>query len=505
MEARRLPQDRDSMPGARRSAGRSPAPPAAPARQAGHRLQMPGKQYYTWTGDVRSPRRQSSARGAKGPPTLGAGAEGDGQVTVQKEIGPRRQRVLDALAHRTPDQVPVDFGGCATTGIHASCVAALRDYYGLEKRPVKICEPFQMLGLIDDDLREAMGIDVIGVPGRGTIFGFENHDWRPWNFNGLEVLVSEDFRTATDPETGDTLIYPKGDTTARPSGRMPKGGFFFDAIIRQQQIDTDRLDPEDNLEEYALFTDRQLDDIEADILAANTGERAVFAAPVNTGLGDIALVPGAGLTDPRGVRDVAEWYMLTRSQPDVVHRIFERVVEIGIANLRKIHERVGEAIDVLYVCGTDFGTQRSAFCSVKTFDRLWKPHYAGLCRWVHANTTWKTFKHTCGSSERFFESMIDAGIDIVNPVQCSAAGMDPRMLKDKYKGRLVFWGGGIDTQHMLPFGAPAEVREQVLERCEIFSEQGGFVFNSIHNVQANTPVGNIAAMIDAVKELNGRR
>ena len=225
---------------------------------------------------------------------------------------------------------------------------------------------------------------------------------------------------------------------------------------------------------------------------------------MNTNLGDIAFVPGPDLVDPKGVRDVAEWYMLTASRPDVVHKIFERQVEVGIANLEKTHDRVGDAIDIIFLCGADFGTQTSAFCSVKTFDSLWKPHYADLCGWIHKNTSWKTFKHSCGSSERFYESMIDAGIDIINPVQCSAKGMDPRMLKDKYKGRLVFWGGGVDTQATLPFGTPAEVRAQVLERCEIFSEGGGFVFNSIHNVQANTPIENLVAMIDAVKEFNGR-
>ena len=425
-------------------------------------------------------------------------------MAIEKNLGPRRQRVLDVLNHRVPDQIPVDFGGSPITGIHVSCVAKLREHYGLERRLVKVCEPFQMLGLVEDDLREAIGIDVAPVFGRTNMFGFENSGWKTWLFNGQEVLVPDGFRVTVDPESGSTLIYPKGDTSARPSGHMPQGGFFFDAIIRQPDIDPDNLDPEDNCEQYTLLTDRQLDEIEADVLAANTGDYAVFASLVNTCLGDIAFVPAIDLVNPRGVRDVAEWYMLTRSRPDIVHKIFERVVEVGIANLAKVHERVGEAIDIVLLCGTDFGTQTSAFCSVKTFDSLWKPHYADLCRWVHDNTSWKTFKHSCGSSERFFESMIDAGIDIINPVQCSAAGMDPQLLKDKYNGRLVFWGGGVDTQHTLPFGTPAEVREQVLERCEIFSRNGGFVFNSIHNVQAGTPTENIVAMIDAVKEFNGR-
>lgn len=425
-------------------------------------------------------------------------------MTAQKKIGPRRKRVLDAINHRQPDQVPMDFGGSAVTGMHVSCVAKLRDHYGLPKRLVKVCEPYQMLGLIEDDLKEAIGIDVTPLMSRTNMFGFENRDWKLWTFNGLGVLVPEDFRLTVEPEKGGVLIYPKGDTNARPSGHMPKDGYFFNSVIRQKPIDPDNLNPDDNTEQYTLLTDAQLDAIEEDARTMNTGEYAVFASLINTALGDIAFVPGPDLTDPKGVRDVAEWYMLTASHPEVVHKIFERQVEVGIANFEKIHARVGDAIDVLFLCGTDFGTQTSSFCSVKTFDALWKPHYAALCDWIHKNTTWKIFKHSCGSSERFFESMIDAGIDIINPVQCSAKGMDPRMLKAKYRGRLIFWGGGVDTQQTLPFGTPAEVRREVLERCEIFSDGGGFVFDSIHNVQAGTPVENLVAMMDAVKEFNGR-
>ena len=426
------------------------------------------------------------------------------EMKAEKKIRPKRKRVLDAINHRTPDRIPVDFGGSAVTGMHVSCVARLRDYYGLEKRLVKVCEPYQMLGLIEDDLKEAIGIDVTPLMSRTNMFGFENRDWKPWIFNGLEVLTPEGFRTSVEPEKGGALIYPKGDTSARPSAHMPKDGFFFDSIIRQKPIDLERLNPEDNTEQYQPLTGAQLDAIEEDARAVDTGEYAVFASLVNTALGDIAFVPGPDLTDPKGVRDVAEWYMLTASHPEIVHKIFERQVAVGIDNMARINERVGDAIDVIFLCGTDFGTQTSTFCSVKTFDSLWKPHYADLCDWIHKNTRWRIFKHSCGASERFFESMIDAGIDIINPVQCSAKGMEPKFLKEKYKGRLVFWGGGVDTQQTLPFGAPAEVRAEVLQRCEIFSEGGGFVFDAIHNVQAGTPLENMIAMIDAVKEFNGR-
>ncbi|OPZ86482.1 MAG: methylcobalamin:coenzyme M methyltransferase [bacterium ADurb.Bin429] len=159
-------------------------------------------------------------------------------------------------------------------------------------------------------------------------------------------------------------------------------------------------------------------------------------------------------------------------------------------------------MDVAFTCGTDFGTQQSTFCSARTFESLYAPYYRRVNDWVHANTPWKTFKHSCGAVEPFLGRFIDAGFDVINPVQCSAAGMDPCLLKKKYGAHLVFWGGGVDTQRTLPFGTPKQVRAEVLERCRTFAPGGGFVFNAVHNVQANTPVENIAAMLAAVKEYN---
>jgi uroporphyrinogen-III decarboxylase len=410
-----------------------------------------------------------------------------------------RQRVLAALNHRQPDRVPVDFGSTAVTGIHVSCVAALRKHYGLENRPVKVHEPYQMLGLVEDDLKDAMGIDTEGVFPRKTMFGFPNAGWRPWNFNGLEVLVPADFVVTTDAN-GDTLIFPEGDTTVPPSGRMPKGGQFFDTIIRQKPIDDANLNVEDNVEEFGPLGSEDLEHFRSAVEAADATSRAVVATFGGTAFGDIALVPGPFMKDPRGIRDVAEWYMATRSKRDHVHRIFERQCEAGISNLEKIFAVTGNRVCAVFTCGTDFGTQTSAFCSVGTFRELWFPYYKQVNDWIHRNTTWKTFKHSCGSVERFYESFIECGFDIINPVQCSAAGMDPAQLKSKYGNRLVFWGGGVDTQKTLPFGNPEEVREEVLRRCEIFGKDGGFVFDAIHNVQAGTPVGNIVAMIEAVHE-----
>jgi hypothetical protein len=414
-----------------------------------------------------------------------------------------RDRLAATLSHKQPDRIPIDFGGTAVTGIHASCVAALRDYYSLEKRPVRVHEPFQMLALLDEDLQDAMGVDVTGIFARNTMFGFPAERWKPWLFNGLEVLVPGDFNIQID-DRGDNLIYPEGDTSVPPSGRMPKGGYFFDCIVRQEPIDEDRLDPADNTEDFLPISQQELDHLAH--AAKQVGpKRGVIAGFGGTAFGDIALVPGPFLKHPKGIRDVTEWYVSTSSRQSYIHRIFERQCEVALANLERIHAVVGDAVQAIFVCGTDFGTQTSAFCSVKTLRDLYFPYYKIINDWIHAHTTWKTFKHSCGAVSKFLPTFIEAGFDILNPVQCSATGMEPEQLKANFGNQLVFWGGGVDTQKTLPFGTPAEVREQVLRRCEIFAPGGGFVFNSIHNVQAQTPVENIVAMIDAVHEFNGGR
>ena len=413
-----------------------------------------------------------------------------------------RERVLTALNHKQPDRVPVDFGATSVTGIHVSCVAGLRDYYGLEKRPVKVHEPHQMLGWVEEDLKQALGVDVEGLLPRKTAYGFLNQNWKLWRMQqGLEVLVAGGFNTTVDAE-GCTLIYPEGDTTAPPSGKMPQGGYFFDTIIRQQPIDEEHLNPEDNLEEFGPISEEELAHIKAEVKRAAATGRAVIAKFGGMGLGDIAAVPAPFLKHPKGIRDIAEWYISTRSRRDYIHRIFSRQTEFALANLERIHAAIGEGIDLVYTCGTDFGTQTSSFCSLETFRELYLPYYRQVNDWIHANTRWKTFKHSCGAVEKFMRSFIEAGFEIINPVQCSAAGMDPEHLKQTYGERLVFWGGGVDTQRVLPFGTPAEVHEQVLRRCEIFSQGGGFVFNPVHNVQAGTPVQNIVAMVDALREFS---
>lgn len=410
-----------------------------------------------------------------------------------------KQRLVAALHHQSSDKIPVDFGGSAVTGIHYTCVAALREYYGLEKRPVKVHEPYQMLGLIEEDLMQAMGIDVEAAITPRTLFGFPNENWQPFRMdNGMEVLVSAQFKTTRD-RNGDLLIYPEGDLTVPPSGRMPKGGFYFDSIIRQDPVDDARLDPQDNLEEFGLISDDDLTYYEQTVAAAQATGRGVLATFSGTALGDIALVPGPFMKHPKGIRDVEEWYVSTVIRRDYIHQVFDKQSDLAVQNLTKLYQRLGNAVDAVFICGTDFGTQNSTFCSEETFRSLYLPYYRRMNDWIHAHTTWKTFKHSCGAVRSLIPGLIDAGFDILNPVQCSAAGMNDAEIKAEFGDHIVFWGGGVDTQHVLPFGTVEQVREQVKRRCDIFSKNGGFVFNTVHNIQANTPVQNIVAMLETVK------
>lgn len=416
-----------------------------------------------------------------------------------------RERILRALNHQDPDRIPLDLGSSPVTGMHVSVVAQLRQILGLDApgTAVKVVEPYQMLGEIQPDLMDALGVDVVGLGRNKTMFGFENTGWQPWTtFDGTPVLVPEGFNTEPEPD-GRLLMYPEGDKSAPPSGIMPAGGWYFDSIVRQPPIDDEKLDVADNLQEFEPISDEDLATFarEAERLSTET-DKAILANFGGTAFGDIALVPAPWLKQPKGIRDIAEWYMSTVSRRDYVYSIFETQCAIALANLERIYQVVGDRVHILFVSGTDFGTQRGPFISPDTYRTLYQPFHKQVNDWVHSHTSWKTFIHSCGSVRAFIPNFVEAGFDILNPVQVSAAQMDPHELKAEFGDRITFWGGGVDTQKTLPFGTPEQVREEVRQRIETFGPGGGFVFNTIHNVQPQTPVENVLAMYEAVREFN---
>jgi uroporphyrinogen-III decarboxylase len=180
--------------------------------------------------------------------------------------------------------------------------------------------------------------------------------------------------------------------------------------------------------------------------------------------------------------------------------MMDRSVDASIKCLRQLHDAVGDYCFGWGIAADDSGTQRAEFINPELWAEMIKPHYAKLCDWVHQNTNWKTFMHSCGSIYHLIPHMIEAGVDILNPIQTSAADMEPVRLREEIGGRIVFWGGGCDTQSVLPTASPEEVREHVRERLRIFKPGGGYVFTQVHNIQGDVPPENVIAMLDAVYE-----
>ncbi|MFI4911833.1 MAG: uroporphyrinogen decarboxylase family protein [Sedimentisphaeraceae bacterium JB056] len=415
-----------------------------------------------------------------------------------------RERLQCVLNHRRPDRVPMDFGAGGQTGIMASTVYKLKQYYGLLEpgERIKVIEPYQMLGEVDDKLRDHLGIDAVGVGPLYNMFGCRNEDYKEFTlFDGTPVWVPGHFNTEADG-SGNIPMYPQGDESCPPSAVMPSGGYYFDAVPRKVVTDDSGLDCRDNCEEFVPLSDEELSHFGKVVAGAreNYPDKGLYLTFPGAAFGDIGLVPATFLKDPRGIRDISDWYMSLALRPDYIKKVFEYQCENALANLKRLFEAVGNEIDVIFMSGTDFGTQSAPMMSEATYRELFLPYQKCLNDWVHENTTWKTFMHSCGAIEPLLEAIIEAGFDVLNPVQCSATGMDPEMLVDKYGDRLVFWGGGVDTQNTLPFGTPEQVFDEVSQRVNTMKRANGYVFNAIHNVQANIPPENFDAAIKAYKK-----
>lgn len=413
-----------------------------------------------------------------------------------------KERVKTIFEHRAADKVAVDFGGTSTSMINCAVIAGLRDYYGLEKRPPRINDMSTMTAYVDADLAACLGTDVCQLENYGDTYGHINTEWKEWTYHGTDILIPRNC-TVNPDGSGGYYVYPQGDACCLPSGHMPAGGYYFDNLTRTPEFDEDEADPEDNAEDYLPVGDAQIAHHKKLLAEVKKYDRFVNVGPAYTCLGDANNIPGPNLKDPKGIRSIADWYTAPLLYPEYVHAVYRLGVERSIANLERYWDAFGSDIDMIAVCGTDFGTQRGPFMSCDTFREFYLPYYREINRWIHSHTTWKTYKHCCGGVFEFIPLFIESEFDALNPVQCTAAGMEPRRLKETYGRDIVFWGGGVDTQSVLPFGKPEDVRRQVLERLEIFSKDGGYVFNTIHNIQANTPIANIVAMIDAIKEFNG--
>ena len=398
-----------------------------------------------------------------------------------------RERVLEALSFREPDRVPLDLGGSIMSGIMAHPLDRLRRHLGLEAHPVRVYEVFQMLGEVEMDLVERLGIDVLPVEPLVQFFGLRREGWKPWRlWDGTEVLMPGQFAIEVDA-AGDWLLRSGGDPNQPVEGRMPKNGFYFD-MPSLTAGHYDYVPPP--LEQ--VRRELRLQDAELEFLAARaehlrrTTDKALFL-----GCWDKFGLPWVG--------SIPDFLVLMVTDPGYVRDLFALRTQTALENLEKTKSYLGDNIDVLGLDGTDYGSQNAELFSPQLFAELYVPCFQVQNEWVHRHTRWKTWLHTCGSVTKILPQLIEAGVDILNPVQTSAAGMDPVWLKSRFGGKIVFWGGGVDTQRTLPFAAPGEVADEVRERVRTFAPGGGFVFNTIHNVQQGTPPENIVAAYDTAR------
>ncbi len=408
-----------------------------------------------------------------------------------------RERLRKAIHHQQPDRPPRDLGSTLVTGIQASAYARLKKALGITTGSIRVYDPYQMLAEVEEPVKKVLGVDTFGIQLPTTMFGYRNENWKPFRmFDGTEVEISGHFQYDVRPN-GDIVQYPKGDRSAPPSGHMPAGGFYFDTIVRQEPIDESKLDPREWVAQtYSLYTEEELRFVEeTSRWWYENSDYGLLGNFWGAGFGDIATVPGPAVLHPKGIRDPEEWYVSTLTRKEYITEIFRLQLELQMKNLAMYREAVGDRIDVIVMSGTDFGSQNGPFISPDAYREMFKPLHATMNGWVHAHTKWKTFYHTCGSIVPFFDDVAEAGLDILNPVQVSAVGMSPDVLKGKYGEKFVFWGGAVDAQHTLAFGTPDQVREEAFRNIRVFGAGGGFVFNNVHNIQATVPTENILALL----------
>ena len=404
-----------------------------------------------------------------------------------------RERVQKAVNFQVPDRVPVDLGGMKATGIAATAYARLKELLGLGG-PTRVLDPRFMIATVEEQVLRRFHADVLPVDLSGIVSAVRpDRDWVPRAaFDGTPLLFPPGTAIRQEADGSWIMLDARGEDTAF---RMPKGGYYFDdtSFNRGGRIDPTKFRPQADIPDEAL---RLLADYTAGL------HRDTEYALLGWGFGvcflGLSLITDRSSNVTQGRPD--EWMMMLLTEKETCHQLMDRSVDAAISCLKLASQAVGDRCFAWGIASDDSGTQRGEFISPELWAEMIKPHYARLCGWIHRHTKMKTFFHCCGSIPGLIPHLIEAGVDILNPVQTSAAGMDPAVLKSRFGGRIVFWGGGCDTQSVLPSASPEEVREQVRERMRIFKPGGGYVFNQVHNIQANVPAQNIQAMLEAAHD-----
>ncbi len=391
-----------------------------------------------------------------------------------------RERILCALNHQQPDQIPIDLGGCSATGIAVSTYHQLKERLGITS-PTRIYHLLGMIAEVEQSVKERLGADVTVLRPYAASLGIRFERWKPWQlFDGTVVQAPGGFNPV--PQTDGGFVLFNG---SQPYARMPKGGFYFDYLAKNPGA------AHVNVEEYQphRLTQEEVDYYGAAAEALhNQTDYAIIAE----------MGPPEQLFAQMGSGDLAAWFITMATEPEYVHALLDKVSSVWMENLRQFSSAVGDRVHII-VCYDDLGTQQAPMISVKMFRELIMPYYRRAFEWIHQHTRMKVMFHSDGAIYPMIPSLIEMGIDILNPVQTSAAGMEPARLKQEFGDRLVLWGGCCDCQQTLPFATPEEVARAVEANLRILAPGGGYVCAAVHNIQAGVPIENVLALYETAR------
>jgi uroporphyrinogen decarboxylase len=413
-----------------------------------------------------------------------------------------RERISAAINHRQAGRVPVDMGATPSSGISAIAYSNLLKHLGRTDLPVLVYDVVQQLAQPDLSILDQFGVDVLDI---GRTFNDQPGDWLPTTLaNGAPAFYPKWFRP-TKLDDGSFVTYD--DDGKRILSRMPIGATFFDQTyfpyVDGYPENDEGLDAEMHRIMWARDAHSPWDHAGESDFWQQLRERTLHLRQ-NTDKA-LLVVCGCNLFEwGTFLRRMDNFLMDLMCDPENVEKLLDQLLIRHLITLEKVCNAVGDIVDIIRF-GDDLGMSSGPFMEPETYRKLFKPRHKILCDYVKANSKMHTYIHSCGSISLLMPDMIEAGIEIFNPVQTNAYLMQPDFLKKEFGSDCTFWGGGIETVGTLNVGTPEQIRKQVLERLEIFSPGGGFVFNTVHNILPDVPPQNIVAMFDAVKEFNAKQ
>jgi len=395
-----------------------------------------------------------------------------------------RERIIAALSHQEPDALPIDFGGMRSTGIAAAAYNQLKDHLGIEGSLARLYDVGQQLAEPELNVLDRMGGDVVQVHRLRPSFAIPIDAWKEGAAtDGSPMLVPRGYCPAPGARGGFDLL-----DGATPVAHMPKRGLYFDTVFHpmahvRSVADIDEIPVEEVSDEEVRFIGEQVTHLR------QTTDRAIL------------LAFGGNILEAGQQAWGFERFMVALARErDLVHHWLDRLTAAYLRGLDNILSAVGRQIDVVQF-GDDLGMQQRPQISVRMYRELIKPYHQRQFQLVRERfPAVKVFFHSCGSIRPLIPDLIEAGVQILNPIQISAEGMDPRELKREFGQHLVFWGGGADTQRVVPFASMAQIRAHVRELISIFAPGGGYVFTQVHNIQADVPPEKILAIYDTALE-----